>query len=213
MSKTTKDWIIDTLENLVDVDLKKFKSKLCDRPDEPKIRKGAIQNADYVDLADKLVSTYTENGAVNVTIEVLESIGLKQEAADLRNGTKTSSGGVGAPKPASGPGFMKDGEDSSNGTSSSTALCSNSGEHVVDKHRAALIQRVSQVEPILDALLASKILNHEMYSKILAESTSQSKMRLLLSGPMVSCGIRGKDELWRILKKQEPYMTVDLEGE
>ncbi|XP_066575253.1 apoptosis-associated speck-like protein containing a CARD isoform X3 [Amia ocellicauda] len=195
MSKTTKDWIIDTLENLVDVDLKKFKSKLCDRPDEPKIRKGAIQKADYVDLADKLVSTYTENGAVNVTIEVLESIGLKQEAADLRNGTKTSSGGVGAPKPASGPGFMKD------------------GEHVVDKHRAALIQRVSQVEPILDALLASKILNHEMYSKILAESTSQSKMRLLLSGPMVSCGIRGKDELWRILKKQEPYMTVDLEGE
>ncbi|XP_066577335.1 NACHT, LRR and PYD domains-containing protein 3 isoform X1 [Amia ocellicauda] len=91
MPKTTKDWIIETLENLVDEDLKKFKMKLCDCPTEPKIRKRAIYNADFLDLADKLVSTYTEYRAADVTVEVLESIGLMQQAADLRNGMKSYS--------------------------------------------------------------------------------------------------------------------------
>lgn len=84
-------------------------------------------------------------------------------------------------------------------------------EHFVDKHIEDLIQRVSCVDPILDALWSKKILQAEEYDTIRALPTPQKKMRQLLTGPM-KASRACKDELLSILRKQQPYLMKDLEG-
>lgn len=84
MSKTVRDYLNDTFDDLDDVQFKKFKSKLVDRKEEPRIRKGTVQNADRLDLIDKLVSTFTENDAGQVTVAILRSANFTQEADDLQ---------------------------------------------------------------------------------------------------------------------------------
>ncbi|XP_028254392.1 apoptosis-associated speck-like protein containing a CARD [Parambassis ranga] len=46
--------------------------------------------------------------------------------------------------------------------------------HFVDKHRADLIQRISNIDPILDQLLGS-VIQQEAYDRIRAQPTSQDK--------------------------------------
>ncbi|XP_063046052.1 apoptosis-associated speck-like protein containing a CARD [Engraulis encrasicolus] len=53
-------------------------------------------------------------------------------------------------------------------------------KHFIDKHRTTLIQRVSNVDAILDHLLDNKVIKQETYSKIRRESTSYDKMRVLM---------------------------------
>ncbi|KPP57859.1 Apoptosis-associated speck-like protein containing a CARD-like [Scleropages formosus] len=173
MSKTVKDCLIEVLDDLDDDQFKKFKSKLVDRREEPRIRRGTIMTVDRLDVADKLVSTFTEEGASRVAVEILEFMGCRQEVEDLKDSLKK-------------------------------------GRHFVDYHRNALIQRVCQVDSILDCLLEKDIVNQESYSFIRAQSTEQMKMRELFSGPLNSCGNKGKDEFYFILEKQQPHLIEDL---
>nr|XP_015192035.1 PREDICTED: apoptosis-associated speck-like protein containing a CARD [Lepisosteus oculatus] len=87
MPKTIKDHIIAALEDIGNFKLKRFKAKLCDGQDR-RIRRGTIENADQVDLAEKLISTYTEKMAVKITIDLLRAIDENQAAADLQDSTK-----------------------------------------------------------------------------------------------------------------------------
>ncbi|MBN3325732.1 ASC protein, partial [Atractosteus spatula] len=200
MPKTIKDRIIDALEDIGNSKLKRFKAKLCDGQDR-RVRRGAIENADEIDLADKLISAYTEKTAVNITIDLLRAIDENQAAADLQNSTKELMGEASTGKPpagaaaAAGGRYMKD------------------GVHFVDRHRSALIQRVTMVAPILDALLTKKYVSQEEYSSILEERTPSRRMRALLAGPMVTCGKRGQDELCRILEQEQRILMEDLMGQ
>ncbi|KAG7469024.1 hypothetical protein MATL_G00124430 [Megalops atlanticus] len=196
MAKTTRDHLVDTLEDLGEKNFKKFKTKLCDRKEEPRIRKGAIEGADNLDLTEKLISTYTEQGAVKITIEILESIGCAQEASDFKQNTgfnEQSAGGAAAAAAAAGGPLHMVG-----------------GQHFVDRHRTALIERVSQVESILDRLLERGVITQMSYSDIVAETGSVRKMRNLLMGPMNASGNLGKDVLYDILQELEPYLMNDL---
>uniref|UniRef100_A0A8C6UNN1 CARD domain-containing protein n=1 Tax=Neogobius melanostomus TaxID=47308 RepID=A0A8C6UNN1_9GOBI len=83
--------------------------------------------------------------------------------------------------------------------------------HFVDRNRKELIDRVSNVVPILDHLLQEKVLKDEQYDDAMAERTAQTKMRFLFSGPLKSAGVRGKDVLLSALKEYEPYLIEDLE--
>ncbi|KAI1890371.1 hypothetical protein AGOR_G00153040 [Albula goreensis] len=79
----------------------------------------------------------------------------------------------------------------------------------VDDHRAELIQKVSLVEPIADAL--KPLIQDEAYSIICAENTSQMKMRKLYmfldsGGPIV------KSAFYTLLFQKENFLVRDLGG-
>uniref|UniRef100_W5MBX3 PYD and CARD domain containing n=1 Tax=Lepisosteus oculatus TaxID=7918 RepID=W5MBX3_LEPOC len=202
MAKSVKDHILETLEDLEEKDLKKFKNKLCDREGEPKVPRGRVQKADAIDLVNLLVSYFTERGAAEVAIEVLRAINLNQEADELKNGT-------GKPTAFQAPSEKKMEEE----CRKTRFFFASTEVHFVDRHRSALIQRVTMVAPILDALLTKKYVSQEEYSLILEERTPASRMRALLTGPMVTCGKRGKDELCRILEQEQPILMEDLMGQ
>eukprot|EP00063_Salmo_salar_P037124 XP_014011959.1 PREDICTED: sterile alpha motif domain-containing protein 9-like [Salmo salar] len=86
-------------------------------------------------------------------------------------------------------------------------------KHFVDLHRTDLIDRVSQVDPILDRLLKSGVISANGYSDVRSERTKQKKMRELFDGPLTGCGPKGKDIFLEILKEQEPFLIRELKGE
>lgn len=58
-------------------------------------------------------------------------------------------------------------------------LHSGTKQQFVDKYREALIKWVSLVDPILDSLVAQKLLTDEAYDNVRSKTTSQEKMREL----------------------------------
>ncbi|XP_048007822.1 apoptosis-associated speck-like protein containing a CARD [Megalobrama amblycephala] len=191
MPKSKKEHLENTFEDLGEGNLRKFKLKLRDRKEEPRVRQATIEKVqDHLDLADLMVNTFTEPGAVPVTLEILEVIGCNQLATELRENI-----GDGAPVvPGPGPGAP-------------------SAEQFIDTNWTALIARVNNVDAILDELLQKKVISVEDYSNIRAEKTKPNKMRELLTGPINSAGARGKDALYQALKKSEIFLIQELEAQ
>eukprot|EP00064_Thunnus_orientalis_P023135 superscaffoldBa00008459_g23364 len=81
-------------------------------------------------------------------------------------------------------------------------------KHFVDEHRVDLIQRVTNIEPILDELLGDFI-QTEAYNKIRAKSTSQEKMRELYDGTL-KAGEEVKDIFYKLLEKYEGCLVRDI---
>ena len=84
------------------------------------------------------------------------------------------------------------------------------GEHFVDKHRSALIQRIRRIAPILDKLLDRKVLSQEEYDAIMAKGTPQDQARLLYSGALTASGTTGKDIFLSVLEESEVHLLEDL---
>ena len=80
----------------------------------------------------------------------------------------------------------------------------------MDKHHCDLIDRVSNVKPILDNLLREGVIQQEDYDKMCGTPTSQEKMRILFSGPLRAAGHVGKDIFYKILEEKERYLVADL---
>lgn len=77
--------IKEQLENIFEDlgDLKKFKNKLRDRTEEPRVRQATIDKIeDALDLADVMVNTFA-SAAVPVTVEVLTAIKANAQAEEL----------------------------------------------------------------------------------------------------------------------------------
>lgn len=83
----------------------------------------------------------------------------------------------------------------------------------MDLHRTDIIQRVCQVKPILDKILANRVITDEGYSTVMAKRTTQDQMRALYMGPLKASGIRAKNIFYEILKELEPLLIKDLKGE
>ncbi|XP_048881541.1 apoptosis-associated speck-like protein containing a CARD isoform X1 [Brienomyrus brachyistius] len=197
MPKTVKDCLIETFEDLTEEQFKRFKSKLIDRKGEPRIGKGIVQNMDRLDLIDKLVSTFTEKNAGQVTVNILRSANFTQEADDLQESlgiVSFSSGQTGESQPTYGP--------------SSISIVNE--KHFLDVHRTTLIERVNNVNSILDRLQDKGILNSVSYSDISTLPNDHNKMRALYDGPLKSCGNKGKDDLLSILQELQPYLMDEL---
>ncbi|KAK5926089.1 hypothetical protein CgunFtcFv8_021687 [Champsocephalus gunnari] len=86
-------------------------------------------------------------------------------------------------------------------------------ELFVDKHHLALVQRVKNIEPILDGLLSYKVINREHYEEILSLHGPRGKMRALLSGPLRVCGPGGKEIFYKLLREHESDLLDDLADE
>ncbi|XP_034057062.1 uncharacterized protein LOC117536350 isoform X2 [Gymnodraco acuticeps] len=80
----------------------------------------------------------------------------------------------------------------------------------VDKHHIALVQRVKNIEPILDGLLSYKVINREHYEEILSLHGPREKMRALLSGPLRVCGPGGKEIFYKLLREHESHLLDGL---
>ncbi|XP_056392816.1 apoptosis-associated speck-like protein containing a CARD [Hyla sarda] len=84
-------------------------------------------------------------------------------------------------------------------------------EHFVDRHRAALIQRVVLVAQLLDDLLQWRLLTHEQYDRVRSMATSQDQMRELFSFARF-WGNDDKDQILRSLREHNAPLIRSLEG-
>uniref|UniRef100_A0A3B3SUA7 Pyrin domain-containing protein n=1 Tax=Paramormyrops kingsleyae TaxID=1676925 RepID=A0A3B3SUA7_9TELE len=80
MEKTVLDCVIEALDGLSADNFKRFKVKLCETR---KIKYGQIENETTVDVAQRIVSTFTKAGAAKMTADVLRAIGLNGDAETL----------------------------------------------------------------------------------------------------------------------------------
>ncbi|XP_063055977.1 apoptosis-associated speck-like protein containing a CARD [Engraulis encrasicolus] len=188
--KSVKSLLVNALEDLRSKDLKKFRHTLCDR-EQPRFGRRAVEDADELDLADLLIQACTEAKAGQFTIDIFNQLQFTEDAKRLTEAM--ASAGV-----------------SDAGSSQSTSKHVTGGLHFIEKHRIALIQRVSMVEPILDHLLSKGVINQEMYQTIHVQPTSHSKMREIMGLGNIRCGNKGKDILYEALTELEPFLMDDL---
>ncbi len=85
---TIKTALADTLEDLSKEDFDKFCHRLLDRRDEPRVKRNRVEDKTRLQIVDVLVSTFTESGALQVTLEILGQIGCSEEAQALGKFTK-----------------------------------------------------------------------------------------------------------------------------
>ncbi|XP_076027311.1 lysozyme g-like [Genypterus blacodes] len=78
---TLKSILIDCLDDLAQNQLKRFCQAILDRNKEVK-RKDLTSQESY-DIADALVSIFTESGAIDVAVETLKVLNFNQEAKKL----------------------------------------------------------------------------------------------------------------------------------
>uniref|UniRef100_A0A3Q3RZG0 Pyrin domain-containing protein n=1 Tax=Mastacembelus armatus TaxID=205130 RepID=A0A3Q3RZG0_9TELE len=81
--RTIKTILMETLEDLSDPNFAKFRHQLMDRRAEPRIRRKAVEGKSCLEIADVMVSTFTEAKVVGVAEEILRDIGCNQEADAL----------------------------------------------------------------------------------------------------------------------------------
>lgn len=185
-----RDAILEALENLTADEFKKFKMKLLSVPLREgygRIPRGTLLPLDAMDLTDKLVSCYLEGYSAELTAALLQDIGMKELALQLQEVTGQGPGAA----PAGIPPPLQ------------PAL------HFVDRHRAALISRVTDVDGVLDALYR-RVLTEEQYQAVRAEPTNPTKMRKLFSFAP-AWNMACKDMLLQALRDTQPYLVADLE--
>lgn len=196
MDKTIKSAVSETLDDLGKEDFKNFCHHLLDRREQPRVKRNKVEDKSYREVTDALVSTFTEEGALPVVIEILKRIGCNGEAKELEEATAGKSS-----KPAP--------TDASSGAAGAAGGSKTAGgKDFVDKHRGQLIKRVSNIAPILDELLDKEVIDQETYTKIRALSTSQEKMRELYSGPLGA--EKCKDIFYQILLENEKFLVKEL---
>ncbi|KAM6995283.1 apoptosis-associated speck-like protein containing a CARD [Tautogolabrus adspersus] len=81
--KTKKAALTGVLENLSKSNFERFCSQLLDRREEPRVRRSQVEGKNFRDIADVLVSTFTEAGAVKVAVELLKDVNCREEAKEL----------------------------------------------------------------------------------------------------------------------------------
>ncbi|XP_037128895.1 apoptosis-associated speck-like protein containing a CARD isoform X2 [Syngnathus acus] len=197
---TKKDIVKDALEDLSKINFKKFCDALVDRRGDRKVAKNKVQDKDFMDVTNVLVSSFTEDETPAVVIELLKSIKCFDEAKNLEDliaehFPKSSASKATAATAAAG--------------AAGETTCS-SEEHFVDKHRTELIERVTNIPPILNLLLKKKVIQDPVYEEICDTKGNPEKMTKIYRQALKS-GICAKDIFFEILKDKEPLLVEDLE--
>lgn len=81
--KTITSAIQFCLENLVLQDYNKFCSGLLDRREGKRVPRSKVEGKDFLEVVRVLVSTFCENGALQVTLEILRDIDCNVDAEQL----------------------------------------------------------------------------------------------------------------------------------
>ncbi len=80
---TIKRAIADALEDLTHETVLGFCHRLRDRREKPRVRLRAVDGKSVWQIAELLVSTFTELNALQVTLEILRQINCNEEAKAL----------------------------------------------------------------------------------------------------------------------------------
>ncbi|XP_030015112.1 apoptosis-associated speck-like protein containing a CARD [Sphaeramia orbicularis] len=198
--KSIRKAISDAFDGLVDEDLERFCFQLLDRKGK-RVPESWVMGKSRARITAVLVRTYTEKGALKVVLESLRELGFNQNAKELVEATKHLT--------SSTPNAKRKNKARGASGAASSEPDRAGDEHFIDKHRNELIDRVSNIDGILDDLLQAGVIKQEMYDKIRARSTTQDMMRDLYSGPL-KAGEASKDILYNSLKKNEKYLMNDL---
>ncbi|XP_028280909.1 apoptosis-associated speck-like protein containing a CARD isoform X1 [Parambassis ranga] len=205
--KTIKAALVDALEDLSTEDMKKFVHKLLDRREEPRVKRNRVDGKDRLDVVDVMVATFTEEPALKLALDILRDICCQNVAERLREATAGLTS-----KPAdSGQNQESKGqhqESKGQHQESKGQHQESKDEHFVDKHRRALIERISNIDPILDQLLGS-VIQHGAYDRIRAQLTTQDKVRELFK--CLRAGPEVKDRFYTVLQEEEGYLIRDLQ--
>ncbi|XP_035986253.1 apoptosis-associated speck-like protein containing a CARD isoform X2 [Fundulus heteroclitus] len=194
MAPNPKKVLRDILEDLKDADFQKFRVELLERKDG--VKTSQVEGKGFLDVADVMVSVYTEKKVLLVADEILREIRCVDAAEELAKAAKKA--GFPYQGAASGEG----------GAPTEAAAVKREGEHFVDRHREKLIQRVTNIAPILDGLLQKKVILQETYDQILRLQTTQSQMREIFICLRASDAC--KDIFFSILQEKEGFLIKDL---
>uniref|UniRef100_A0AAY5KXX1 Pyrin domain-containing protein n=1 Tax=Esox lucius TaxID=8010 RepID=A0AAY5KXX1_ESOLU len=93
MAPTIKKLLLETLEELVDNELKRFKWHLSEGVLEgfPHIKRSQLEKADRQDTVDKMVKTYGHEGAVEISLEILRRMNQNDLAEKLHGDRQTGN--------------------------------------------------------------------------------------------------------------------------
>ncbi|KAG7458911.1 hypothetical protein MATL_G00225600 [Megalops atlanticus] len=222
MPQSVYKCINDTLDELSTDELNRFKRKLCELK---KIGYGLIENATSVDLTWKIINKFTEDGAIGCVVDVLKATDLNNVAKQLQKEAHTCQADSRATEVegavVEAKGITKDPAETSGRKCTVAGHCAYSttemechsddlsGVKFVDDNKAELIQRVTLVEPLAEAL--GPMIPDEAYSKIRAARTSQEKMRELYDA-LHEGGPETKAAFYRALCKQNKHLVKHLGG-
>ncbi|KAM5152454.1 apoptosis-associated speck-like protein containing a CARD [Mantella aurantiaca] len=205
MARTVRDALLMALDDLGEKSFRRFRDKIMHWEIEAgfgKIPKNKLEKAESDDVVELIQSYYTDSYGPALTVEVLNAINEKQVALDLAENLDNVKGLSWRQKPKEKP--------QSTLEASSYSAPKPQVVSFVDKHREALIARIPNVAPILDALLSKDLLNIEENDIILAERISQDRMRKLYEC-MRQWSLSNKHTLYEILKEKNRPLIEDLE--
>ncbi|XP_073504913.1 apoptosis-associated speck-like protein containing a CARD [Phyllobates terribilis] len=206
MGRTMRDVLVETLENLDIYAFKKFKNKLndLDIKEYNRIPRGRLEDVDTQDVADLIIRYYTDTYWIDVTLNVLEAINENQEAKNLRNALTT----VNVPAPQESPVGVNQGSVT-RGPILEIAP-SRDEEHFVDRHREALIGRVTLVNPVLKDLYENGLLSREERDRLSRMRPCYKQMREIFYYA-ASWGSDEKDQFWESLRDHNRPLLRSLE--
>uniref|UniRef100_UPI0037E81963 caspase recruitment domain-containing protein 8-like n=1 Tax=Semicossyphus pulcher TaxID=241346 RepID=UPI0037E81963 len=183
-SKDFKQALVDTLVDLRPSEFRRFSDQVKRRIEEHTgvfFCKGAGNLPACIDIADLLISKFTEGGALPEAVKILGKIGCHNAAYRVK---QASGQAIMLPDPRE-------------------------EEHLVDKYKVQLINCVSDVESILNELLTKKVIPQERYDTIRALPTPEEKMTDIFDC-LTAVGDRGKDILYNIIDELEPHLFDDF---
>ncbi|KAG8009859.1 hypothetical protein GBF38_013915 [Nibea albiflora] len=80
---TNKQRIVEALEDLSKDDFRNFCNLLRDRRSDPQIKRRDVEDKGIWEIAELLVSKFTEDGAIQVAFDILRQMGRNEEAKNL----------------------------------------------------------------------------------------------------------------------------------
>ncbi|XP_057689183.1 apoptosis-associated speck-like protein containing a CARD [Corythoichthys intestinalis] len=196
---TKKAAIAATLANLSKADFESFCFHLIDSRRVPRIK---VENKSYLEVTNVIVSCFTENEAPAFTSNILRNMGCSDEANDLDSRIAAISANAPTGAMGAAPGQAA--------VASTSSACP-TGKHFVDEHKLQLIERVTNINPILLGLQDENVIQGEVYEDISYHTPgNQNKMRKIYDLALKS-GTDAKDVFFKLLQKHEPYLVKDLQ--
>lgn len=77
------DALVDVLEDLTSDNFKRFCFELIIHNEVPRVKRIKVEGKSHLDVADAMVSTFTDEGALRVATEILNQINCNAEAERL----------------------------------------------------------------------------------------------------------------------------------
>ncbi|XP_072889659.1 apoptosis-associated speck-like protein containing a CARD [Hemitrygon akajei] len=191
MSRTVRQCIVEALENLGRSQLRRFKEDLSEvqyRPGFGAIPRGRLEDADALDLGRLLVSSYRDDYAAELTLQVLEALPEREVADSLRRS------------------LLSPDERQATGTGPRGRTA-----HPVDLYHYEIVQRFHSADSVLDRLLGRGTITAEQYELARAQPTRTEKNRALLR-IVGDKGKEAKGQLWRDMELEDAMFTRSLTG-